>query len=327
MEQLKLGILGAGSISSVMAKTVAQMDGVAPYAVAARDMRRAEAFAREHGVERAYGSYEEMLADPAVQLVYVATPHSHHHEHAKLCLEAGKHVLCEKAFTANAAQAADLISLARQKGLLLVEAIWTRFLPISKTISGLLADGAIGRVTGLAANLGYDIKHIKRMCSPELAGGALLDLGVYPINFASMVLGGDVASVTSCAAMYPTGVDAQDSITLCYADGAMAQLRATMLSVTDRMGFIYGETGYMVVENINNPASVAIYNPDYTLRETHERPAQISGYEYEMQAAVDAIAAGRTECPEMPLAESLRIMQLMDSLRGAWGLRYPFWGE
>ncbi len=327
MEQLKLGILGAGLISSAMAKTVAQMDDVALYAVAARDLPRAEAFAREHGVARAYGSYGEMLADPAVGLVYVATPHSHHHKHAKMCLEAGKHVLCEKAFTANAVQAADLIALAGQKGLLLVEAVWTRFLPFSKTIRALLADGAIGKVTGLTANLGYDLKHIERICRPELAGGALLDLGVYPINFASMLLGGDVAGVTSCAVLHPTGVDAQDSITLCYADGAMAQLYASMLGTTDRRGIIYGETGYMVVENINNPVSAAIYNPDYTLRETHHRPAQISGYEYEVQAAADAISAGKTECPDMPLAESLRIMELMDGLRRSWGVRYPFWGE
>ena len=327
MGQLNFAFLGAGNISSLMASTLVQMDDVSLYAVAARDLPRAEAFAREFGVEKAYGSYEEMLADPGVDLVYVATPHSHHHQHAKMCLEAGKPVLCEKAFTANAAQAADLIDLARQKKLLLAEAIWTRYMPFSKTIAKLLEDGAIGRVTGLTANLGYDIKHVARMCLPALAGGALLDLGVYPINFASMLLGTQVERVSSCAVMHPAGVDAQDSITLCYADGTMAQLYANMLNVTDRQGVIYGETGYMVVENINNPLSASIYNPDYSLRETYRRPAQISGYEYEVQAAAAAIRAGEIECADMPHAESLRIMELMDGLRRAWGVRFPCWGE
>ena len=196
---MKLGILGAGGIASTMAKTVAGMKDVEAYAVAARDLERARVFAQKYEVKKAYGSYEEMLADDEVELVYIATPHSHHYLHAKMCLEAGKHVLCEKAFTVNAEQAQKLFDLAKEKKLLITEAIWTRYMPSRKLINDIIESGVIGEVTAVTANLSYTVSHVERIRKPELAGGALLDVGVYPINFASMVLGDKVKDVKATA--------------------------------------------------------------------------------------------------------------------------------
>lgn len=167
---MKIGILGAGNIAVKMAKTVSGMKNVENYAVAARNLERAQAFAREIGVAKAYGSYEEMLTDPQIDLVYIATPHSHHYLHAKMCLEAGKNVLCEKAFTVNADQARKLFALAKEKNLLITEAIWTRYMPSRKMINEIIESGVIGEVTSVTANLNYTISNVERIRKPELAG-------------------------------------------------------------------------------------------------------------------------------------------------------------
>ena len=172
---MNFGILGPGHIATKMAETITQMDGINCYAVASRNVDRAKEFAAKWGFCKAYGSYKEMLMDSEVELVYVATPHSHHYECAKLCLEHGKHVLVEKAFTLSEAQAADLIRIAREKNLLLAEAIWTRYMPSRSMLEKLLADGTIGEVTSVTANLGYLVAGKERLQQPELGGGALLD--------------------------------------------------------------------------------------------------------------------------------------------------------
>lgn len=327
MNQIKFGILGAGGIAQKMASTIAEMPEVMSYAVAARDLARAQEFADKFGIAKAYGSYEEMLADPELKLVYVATPHSHHYEHIKLCLEAGKNVLCEKAFTINAKQAEEVIAVAESKGLLLAEAIWTRYMPLSKKINELIAADAIGKVNSLTANLGYSISNIERIWNPALAGGALLDLGVYTLNFASMVLGKNIKVINSSSTYFDSGVDSQNSITIQFEEGPIAMLFSNALSVTNREGIIYGDKGYMVIENINNPEKIRIYNLDYKLIEEYEAPAQITGFEYEVLACIKAIEAGKTECEDMPHAEIIRIMKLMDGLRAEWGVRYTELGE
>ena len=324
MKKCKMAILGAGSIAKTMARTVQKMDGVHMYAVASRSIERAEAFAKEFGIEKAYGSYEALVNDPDVELIYIATPHSHHYEQAKLCLQYGKHVLCEKAFTANAKQAEEILQLAEEKRLLLTEAIWTRFLPMSAKINEIIESGAIGRPTVLPANLGYAIDQVPRMKDPALAGGALLDLGVYPINFASMIFGDQVEKVVSTAQLTEKGVDAQNSITLCYPQGRMAVLHSTMLSLSDRQGVVNGTKGYLIADNINNCERIRVYNQDREEVASYNRPAQITGYEYEVEAAVQAIQNGEIECPQMPHKETLRIMRLMDSLRQEWGVTFPF---
>ncbi len=215
---MKVAVLGAGSIARSMAKTLRGMKAngrpVELYAVASRDLARARAFAEAEGFERAYGSYEEMVRDDTVELVYVATPHSLHAQHMRLCIEHGRPVLCEKAFTGNARQAEEILALAEKKGIFVTEAIWTRYMPSREIVNNLIADGAIGRPIMLMANLGYGIKDVERIQRPELAGGALLDLGVYTLNFASMVFGDDVERMESSVAMMETGVAHTESITL-----------------------------------------------------------------------------------------------------------------
>lgn len=318
MEKLKLAILGAGGIASTMAATVNEMKEAVLYAVASRDLERAEAFAEKFGAECAYGSYEEMLQDDKIDLVYVATPHSHHFAHAKLCIEHGKPVLCEKAFTRNAAEAEELFRLAKEKGVFITEAMWVRYMPMSVMLKELLASGRIGDVVGLTANLGYSLMHVERMVRPELAGGALLDLGVYTLNFATWVLGDEPEQIAAAMVKHDTGVDKQEFIDLVYPDGTVAGLFNTMQATTDRKGCIYGTKGHIVVDNINNYEAFHIYNNQYELVETIGRPQQISGYEYEVLACKKALEEGRLECAEMPHEHTLRVMRLLDTIREQW---------
>lgn len=322
---MKVSILGPGAIAQKMAAALAGLDGqgVERYSVVSRDYDRAKAFADQWGFEKAFGSYEEMLEDPEAELIYVATPHSHHFEQAKMCLEHGKHVLVEKAFTVSAAQAQELILMARERGLLLAEAIWTRYMPSRAMIDELVRDGAIGRVTSLTANLGYAVDWKERIRRPELAGGALLDLGVYPINFALMVFHGQVASVTSAAVLTDEGVDASNSMTLVFDDGKMAVLHSNAAALTDRRGVISGDQGYMEVQNINNCEEIRVYDKERRMTAKYPVPEQINGYEYEVLACKRALENGWAECPEMPHSETLRVMRLMDEIRGQWGLHFP----
>lgn len=237
---MKVGIIGAGGIAQKMAETLIKMDDLEAYAIASRSPERARAFAKQYGFEKAYDSYEDLVSDPEVDLVYIATPHSHHYEQAKLSLEHGKPVLCEKAFMSNAQQAKEIIALGRSKRLLVAEALWTRYMPSRTMINEIIAEGLIGKASSLTANLGYVVGHVKRLTDLSLAGGALLDLSVYPLNFAMMVFGEDFDSVAGEAFITETGVDAMNSITLKWRDGRMAVLHANMTALTDRLGAVFG---------------------------------------------------------------------------------------
>lgn len=322
--KFNVGIMGTGNIAAVMAETLNRMKGVKLYAVASREKVKADVFAGKHGVKKAYGSYEELVSDNKVELIYIATPHSEHYENARLCLENNKPVLCEKSFTANAAQAEELFKLAREKHVFITEAIWTRYMPMLKTIREVIGSGVIGDPKTLTANLGYVIDKVERILSPALAGGALLDVGVYPINFAMMIFGNDIEKVRSSCTYTDTGVDRQNTVTLQYGDGKYAVLNSSMESLSDRKGIIYGTKGFAIVENINNFESITVYDASYKKAAEYKRPKQISGYEYEVEASIRAIRAGKIQCEEMPHEEILRVMKLMDSLRKEWGIVYPF---
>ncbi len=320
---MKLAILGAGSIANKVAATIRQIPEIECYAVAARDIDRAQELAKRHGFERAYGSYEEMLQDPEVQLVYVTTPHSHHYQHMKLCIEHGKHVICEKAFTVNANQAREISKLAKEKGVYVAEAIWTRYMPSRDMINEVLGSGCIGKVNTLTANLSYAIDHVKRINEPALAGGALLDIGVYGLNFVFMHFGSDYARMESSVFMTETGVDGMETITLFYPDGRMAVLTHSIYARSDRKGIFHGDKGYVVVENINNPQSISVYDGNDVLVRRIEVPEQISGYEYQFVEAVKCINNGKKESESMPLLESIKVMEEMDKLRRDWKMEYP----
>ena len=324
MGKLNLAVLGAGNIAETMARTIQGLDDVCAYAVASRDQKKAQEFADKYGFKKVYGSYEEMLADPEVGLVYVATPHSHHYDHCKLCIEAGKPVLCEKAFTANAEQAEELLALAKEKKVFITEAIWTRYMPFLKTMRDVIESGIIGKPCLLTGNLGYTLDHVARMQDPALAGGSLLDLGVYALNFASMIFGTEILKMSSVCTYTESGMDEQNSITLIFKDGKMAVLNSTMMGMSDRKGIIYGSKGFIVIENINNFESMKVYNEAYQEVASYQRPDQITGYEYEVIESKKALDEGLLECVQMPHEETIRIMKLMDTLRNEWGVRYPF---
>jgi len=320
---MKIGVLGAGGISHMVAPAMVALQEIECYAVASRSLEKAQAFAKKFGFQKAYGSYEVMLEDPEVELVYIGTPHSHHYDHILLYLNHGKAVLCEKAFTMNAAQAREVYALAKEKGLFVAEAIWPRYMPSRKLIGDVIASGVIGRPNILTANLSYVIHQVPRIMLPELAGGALLDVGVYGINFALMHFGTDIDRVESSVQMTETGVDGMETITIFYKDGRMAVLTHGIYARSDRKGIIYGDKGYIVVENINNPQSVSVFDTEDHLLAHYPVPDQINGYEYQFRECARALAAGKTEADSMPMADTIYVMEFMDNLRKQWGMVYP----
>lgn len=320
---MKFAIMAPGRIARTMAKTVAEMPDVECYAVASRSLERAREFAREWGFCKAYGSYEELVQDSEVELIYVASPHSHHFACAKLCLEHGKPVLVEKAFCVNAKQAQELIELARERKVFLAEAFWTRFMPARAMVEDLLAKDVIGEVTSVVSAFGVPLEYKERMVKPELAGGALLDLGVYPLNFALMFVDSPVKEVVSGAVLSPEGVDWTNSMTLTFENGCMALLHSNMRSMTRNEGILYGRKGRIEVKGINNISAITVYDNNGEVVERLKVPEQISGYEYEVAACMEAVKQGRLECEQMPHSETLRMMQLLDTMRGQWGMKFP----
>lgn len=320
---MRIGILATGAITHAVIQTLLKMDEIDCYAVASRSLEKAMAFKEQYGLKKAYGSYEEMLDDPEVELVYVASPHSHHFEHMMLCLEHGKPIICEKAFTVNADQARRIKEYAQEKKVFVTEAIWTRYMPSRKIIEDVIKEGMIGELRTLTANLYYNVGHRERLSDPKLAGGALLDVGVYCINFASMFFGNDIERIETSAQMTKSGVDGSNSISIYYKDGKSAVLTDGIFTRSDRKGIFYGEKGYIVVENINNPQSISVFDDNDVLLKEYGVPSQISGYEYEFAESVKAIEEGRIESYSMPLAESVKIMEIMDAVREKWGLKYP----
>ena len=319
----KVGIIGAGWIAEKMAEALAPLEDYCVYAIASRSIGKATEFAGRWNIPKAYGSYEDMVKDNDVDLVYIATPHSHHFPHAMLALNAGKPVLVEKAFTANAAEAEELIETARSKGLFITEAIWTRYMPLSHKVKEIMESGIIGKPRVITATLCYMMEFKERILRPDLCGGALLDLGVYALNFARMYFGTDIVRTVSNCHMGPTGIDLQECISLSYADGKMANLQAGTLCLNDRQGIINGTEGYIRVDNINCPEVIEVYR-NYELVERYVKPEDmVNGYEYQVIEARRCIEAGLLESPMMPHQETLDIMKQMDGLRKEWGVVYP----
>lgn len=324
MAKLKVGILGAGRIAAIMADTISKMKTAECYGVASRSMEKAMEFASLHNVTRPYGSYEEMLADKDLELVYIATPHPFHFEHAKMCIDAGKPVLVEKPFCVNAKEAEELLAYAEEKNVFISEAMWIRYMPMYETIMKVLNSGVIGEPKMITANLAYPMLHKERLLKPELAGGALLDVGIYTLNFADMISSSEVRDIQSAAVMTADGVDAHDSITIRYENGSMAVLNTSMQTVSDRKGIIQGTAGVMIIENINNFESLTVYDKDYKKKVFKKAPKQISGYEYEIEACKKALKRKKKECEQMPHTVTLKLMKQMDLIREQIGLVYPF---
>lgn len=304
MKNMKMGILGCGYIAGKMAEAVKVLEakgmGVELYAAAARDLAKAEAFAGQYGAAKAFGSYEELAADADVDLIYIATPHSHHYEHAKLCIAAGRNVLVEKAFCANVKQATEVIALAHDKGVFLCEAMWTRFLPAVSLLKEWIAAGRIGEVQSVEADFSMPLTHVERLVNPTLAGGALLDLGIYSLTFADLFLndsyekcaegyGAPIASIDARCIKTETGVDATDWINITYKNGKKAYLKTSITNPLHNEGVIYGTQGYIRVMNLNDMEELQVYDAAGVLVEK-VRPERICNcYEYEVLACAKAL--------------------------------------
>lgn len=317
---MNVGIIGAGHIAEKAARTLAAMDDMRCLAIGSRSLEKAQAFAAQFGVERAYGSYAELLADPDVQLVYIAVPHSHHFGVAKDAVLAGKPCLIEKSFMLNAVEAATLLALAREKGVFVAEAIWPRYMPVRQMAREILASGIIGKPTMVTATLGYDVSDKERVLKPELGGGALLDLGVYVLNFVRMYCDSPIAKLNTTCIRSETGVDASEVITMVLEDGTMASVQASAWSQGDNQGVIAGTTGYLVFDDLINPTCLRICRKRHIIEKEIPVPPQITGFEYQFRACKEAIEAGLLEPPQMPHSEILYIMHLMDRLRAEWGV-------
>ena len=319
---MRVGIIGAGWIAEKAAITLNGLEHCEAYAIASRSKEKADAFAEKWKIRKAYGSYSELIADPDVDLVYVATPHSHHYDVTREALLAGKPCLVEKAFMANHRQAKDIVELAREQKVFLAEAIWTRYQPVVAMMRQLIAS-RIGTPRLVTATLGYSMGDKPRIMRADLCGGALLDLGVYALNFVRMFFDADIVSLTSQCVKSQTGMDLTNAMTLVLSDGVLCNLQSSAACVGDNIGVIAGTEGNLIIDNINNPQQITVNGPDRTYIKTIQVPQQITGYEYQFLACRKALIEGRQEPEEMPHEETLYIMELMDGLRQKWGVHYP----
>lgn len=322
-DKMRVGIIGTGWIAEKAAITLNGMDNCEALAVGSRSQEKAEAFASKWGIAKAHGSYRELIDDPDVDLVYVGTPHSHHFDVTKEALLAGKPCLVEKAFMANYRQAKEIVDLAHDRKVFLAEAIWTRYQPVVGMVRQLMKDGRIGIPRLLTATLGYSMGEKPRIMRPDLCGGALLDLGVYALNFVRMFFPADIVSMESQCVKSDTGMDLTNAISMVLSDGMLCNLQSSAACVGDNIGVIAGTEGNLIIDNINNPQQITVNGPDRTYIETIHVPKQITGYEYQFVACRQALIDGLLEPREMPHAETLYVMQLMDGLRRKWGVRYP----
>jgi predicted dehydrogenase len=324
---VRWGVLAPGGIARMFCGALRRGTRQEIAAVASRSHDRARAFADEFGIPTVHGSYEDLVADPHLDIVYVASPHSEHHRLAGLALEAGKPVLVEKAFTRNAAEARDLVALARSRNLFVLEAMWSRFLPHYDVIDQAVRGGLIGAVTTVFADHGQPLYPggPERMSSPDLAGGALLDLGVYPISFADLVLG-PFASVTATGTVTDAGVDAQECVTVTGASGALGVLHASMLALSGCTASICGTDGRLDVDGwFYLPNRVSWYGRDGDLIDTFEPEGDTAheGLRYEAAEAARCLTAGATASPVLPPATTVRVMEAMDDVRRQLGVRFP----
>jgi predicted dehydrogenase len=328
---VRWGILATGKIATGFAENLALLPECEIAAVGARRQEYADAFASTHGAARAYGDYRALVEDPDVDVVYVATPHALHREHVELALEAGKAVLCEKAFTLDAPDAEHLVALAREKNLFLMEAMWMRCNPLVRRLQQLFATGALGEVRQVRADLGFvvDKPPTDRLLDPALGGGALLDMGIYALTFAHLFLG-EPSDVAATAALSEAGADLNVAVSLGYPGGAVASLTSTMTAWSPRTASIATELGRIdVPEPFHHPSTVTWTrlsgDPDF---EAPAEPESIhedligTGLAHEALEVVRCLRAGETESPLVPLDDTVALMRLTDRIREQIGLRY-----
>lgn len=324
LQTIKWGIMGPGWISSKFTKDLAFAEGAELVAVGGRSLEKAERFAKEYNIPHAYGSIEELAADPEVDIVYIGTLHPAHKENTLTLLRAGKAVLCEKPFTMNAAEANEMISYAKENRVFLMEAMWTRYLPPIRKVREWLEEGKIGEVRMLKADFGFNMGWApeSRLLDPALGGGALLDAGIYPVSFASMVFGTQPAKIMSSAKIGETGVDEQFSLLFEYEGGRTAALNGAVQLDMVNDAYIYGTKGHIHIPNFLFGKSASLHAANAE-PESFVCDREAEGYAYEAEEAMNCLREGRMESATMTLEETLAIMTTLDTIRKQWGLKYP----
>jgi predicted dehydrogenase len=323
LNKIRWGILGTGNIARQFALGLSDAPCAELIAVGSRSLEKALAFGHEFGIPRCHGAYAELAEDPGLDVVYVATPHTLHVENTISCLRAGKAVLCEKPIAINETQAREAIDIARQNKLFLMEAMWTRFLPPFVQLRRMLADGAIGKARFVSADLGFKVERDpeSRLFDPNLGGGCLLDLGIYPISLATMVLG-TPAKVSGEVSIGPTGVDEEEAITMSYAGGQLASLFASIRTRTHQQASIFGTEGFIHFLSDwwkGGQMSVTAGEKSWKVN----APVEGNGYQYEAEEVGRCLEAGKFQSDVMSWEESLTVLRTMDQLRAMWGLKYP----
>jgi predicted dehydrogenase len=324
MSNFNWGILGPGGIAKAFAEDLKRLDGHSISAVGSRTLGNAQSFAHTYG-GTAYGSYEELVADPSVDAIYVATPHPAHKDNVILALNAGKPVLCEKPFSVNAVEAQQMVDAAGKNGVALMEAMWARFLPHYAKVREIIESGVLGKIHTIHADHGQRLadQNIQRLVEPDLAGGALLDLGIYPISFAHMILG-NPSKITSTAVMTDKGVDAQTSMIFDYASGAQAVLNTTMIEQTPCRAVVAGLNGWLEIDRtFYNPASMRVILNDGSVT---EYPSSYQGHGLREQAEVfkQLVRSGAQQSQILNWQDTVDIMKTLDQVRSQIGLKYPF---
>lgn len=324
MKPIRWGILGLGKIARQFAIGLKSVPDAELVAVGSRTREKADAFAAEFEVPRAYASYEALADDPGVDVVYVATPHPMHHANALLCLNAGKAVLCEKPFTINAREAGELVAIARRENVFLMEAMWTRFLPVMVRVREWLAQKVIGEPRMVMADFGYRAgwNPSSRALDPRLGGGALLDVGIYPVSLAAMVFGAEPVKISGLSHLGATGVDEQSVMALSYGGGEIACLACAVRTRTPHEARILGTDGSIQIPEFWHGGTMTL-SVQGKAPETVSLPLTGNGYNYEAVEVGRCLREGLKESPVMPLSETVAIMRIMDELRRQWGLVYP----
>jgi len=325
MRTIKWGIIGAGRIASTFATALKAMDYVELVAIASRNIKRAEEFARCFSIKKAYGSYEELAKDPEIDVVYIATPHTEHKDNAALCIRNRKAVLCEKPFAINSLEAEYLISLAKESNVFLMEAMWTKFLPVNAIVKSWIAEKKIGEVRQIRASFGFYAEYDpgSRLYNPNTAGGALLDVGIYPISYAIHLLEKLPKKVVSNAVIGKSNVDEQNVVSLLFEGGILADLSSAISVNTGSDAVIIGNRGKIVVPEFWKAERAKRFNAQGQLVETYELGHPINGYEYEAEEVNRCLREGRMESSIHSLQNTLDIMKILDQIREQWGLKYP----
>jgi predicted dehydrogenase len=321
--EIRWGVVGPGRIAEKVVEDFAVVEGARVVAVASRSLDRARDFAGRHGIDRAHGSYADILTDPGVDVLYVATPHSQHHAVALAALQAGKALLVEKSFTATVAGAREVAALSRETGVFVMEAMWTRFQPAVVRLRELIADGVIGEVRSVQADLGVqrDFDPTDRLFAKELGGGALLDLGVYVVSFAQMLLG-DPDTVHATGSTFDTGVDAEAALLLGYADGRAATLMTSLRNALPGQARVFGTAGWIdVLPRFHHPQTIVLYRDDADPEEI-TLPQLGAGYAHELIEVTECLRAGRCESAVMPLADTLAVQQVLEDAAGQLGVTF-----